>query len=300
MSPTRRPAATTARVGAQAKLNLFLRILAREASGYHGLETLFTRLELADEIIVRVGGEARSIDCGVADVGPPASNLAFRAAMLYAEATGWPRGFDITVEKRIPIGGGLGGGSADAGAVLRALDAMAPNPVGPGALAGIAARLGADVPFVTSDAPLALAWGRGERTLALPALPEREIGLVCFPFGVSSAEAFGWVAEARAGQPRVPIARRLDIGTLTSWNGVAGLAGNDFEREVGGRHPEIAGVLEAARTRGALMAELTGSGSTVFVVPREAEELGELPLPSGAVLVRTRTAASVEDVRVTG
>jgi 4-diphosphocytidyl-2-C-methyl-D-erythritol kinase len=289
-----------ARVRAQAKLNLFLRILAREATGYHGLETLFTRLELADEITVRVGGEARSIDCGVADVGPPASNLAFRGATTYAEATGWPHGFDITVEKRIPIGGGLGGGSADAGAVLRALDALAPNPVGPEALAGIAARLGADVPFVTSDAPLALAWGRGDRMVALPPLPAREIGLVCFPFGVSSAEAFGWVAEARRTQPAAAVGRLLDIETLTSWNGVARLAGNDFEREVAGRHPEIAGVLEAARAGGALIAELTGSGSTVFVVGGDAEELGAVPLPSGAVLVRTRTAASVEDVRLTG
>ena len=300
MSPTRRPAATTARVRAQAKVNLFLRILARDASGYHGLETLFTRLELADEITVRVGGEARAIDCGPADVGPSPSNLAFRAAATYAEVTGWPRGFDITVEKRIPIGGGLGGGSADAGAVLRALDAMAPNPVGPDALAAIGARLGADVPFVTSDASLALAWGRGDRMVALPALPGREIGLVCFPFGVSSAEAFAWVAESRAGQPMPSIGRPLSIDALTTWKGVASLAGNDFEREVAGRHPEIADVLEAARARGAVIAELTGSGSTVFVVVREGEELGELPLPSGAVLVRTRTAASVEDVRLTG
>ena len=300
MSPAKHPSAGTARVRAQAKVNLFLRILAREASGYHGLETLFARIDLADEITIRTDGVSRSIHCGSADVGPQASNLAFRAATAYAEATGWPRGFDITLEKRIPIGGGLGGGSADAGAVLRALDAMAPAPVGDGGLANIAAQLGADVPFLASDAPLALAWGRGDRMLALPPLPVREIGLVCFPFGVSSAEAFGWVAASRAGQPSASVARPLSIEALTTWDGVAGLAGNDFEGEVAAHHPEIAEVLEGARARGALIAELTGSGSTVVVVPRHAGELSGLPLPSGAVLVRTRTAASVEDVGLTG
>ncbi len=301
MSPEGRnaPAGTTARIRAQAKVNLFLRILAREASGYHGLETLFARLDLADEITVRVGGVTRAIDCGSADVGPAASNLAFRAAAAYADATGWPRGFEIIIEKRIPIGGGLGGGSADAGAVLRALDAMAPAPVGAEALLGMAARLGADVPFLTTDATLALAWGRGERMLALSPLPERELGLVCFPFGVSSADAFGWVAAVRGGQGPGPLGTPLTCENLTSWAGVGRLAGNDFEREVGARHPPILEVLEAARAGGALLAQLTGSGSTVVVVPGSDGDLSRLPVPSGAVLVRTRTVASVEDVRVT-
>ena len=136
--------------------------------------------------------------------------------------------------------------------------------------------------------------------LALPPLPVREIGLVCFPFGVSSAEAFGWVAASRAVNPAPLVARPLSMDALSSWHGVASLAGNDFERDVTERHPEIGDVLETARTRGALIAELSGSGSTVVVVPREAAELSALSVPSGAVLVRTRTVASVEDVRLTG
>lgn len=291
---------TTARVRAQAKINLFLRILVREASGYHGLETLFARLELADEITVRVGGHERSADCRGADVGPAESNLAFRAAAAYADATGWPKGFAIEIDKRIPIGGGLGGGSADAGAVLRALNALAPAAAAPEALLVIAGRIGADVPFLTAEAPLALAWGRGDRLLALPALPAREVGLVCFPFGVSSAAAFGWVAESRMGSPDGAPASLLSHSGLESWEAVSALAGNDFEEEVGRRNPSIAEVLVAARSRRPLVAALTGSGSTVVIVPRTGADLGDIPLPSGATLLRTRTAVSVEDVRLTG
>ena len=289
----------TAQVRAQAKVNLFLRILAREQSGYHGLETLFARIDLSDEVTVRVGGTARSVDCGSADVGPPNANLAFRAACAYAASTGWPRGFEITIEKRIPIGGGLGGGSADAGAVLRALDTLAPAPVGADTLLAMAGALGADVPFLTTDAPLALAWGRGERMLALPALEPREIGLVCFPFGVSSREAFGWVAASRVGVTEVPPAA-LSLDLLSSWEGVAALARNDFEEEVGSRHPPVASALTAARAHDSLLAGLTGSGATVVIVPRSGAAMAGLPLPPGAVLLRTRTAASVEDVRVMG
>src|SRR6188472_3643240 len=133
-----------ARVAAQAKINLRLRILAREESGYHQIETLFLRLMLADDVVVRIIDGARSLDTtGAVDprqLGPVERNLAWRAATAYADATGWPAGFAIELTKEIPIGGGLGGGSADAGAVLRALDALAPTPIGEPALLAIAAR----------------------------------------------------------------------------------------------------------------------------------------------------------------
>ena len=140
-----------AHVVAQAKVNLFLRILAREASGHHQLETLFQRLELGDDVRVRVGVPGRSLDCGGADdLGPTARNLAWRAAQVYHEATGWPDGWAIEIEKRIPVGGGLGGGSADAGAVLRCLNALAPRPLSAGGLLALAAPLGAAVPFLAT------------------------------------------------------------------------------------------------------------------------------------------------------
>jgi 4-diphosphocytidyl-2-C-methyl-D-erythritol kinase len=166
-----------ARVSAQAKINLILRVLAREASGYHSIESVFLRLDLADQVTVRIA-PGRTLDCHgatlpTAGLGPMERNLAFRAAVAYAEAVGWPSGFSIDVDKRIPVGAGLGGGSADAGAVLRALDALSPTPLG-SRLVELATPLGADVPFMTIDSPMALAWGRGERLFPLHALDRAE------------------------------------------------------------------------------------------------------------------------------
>ena len=190
----------TARVEAQAKINLFLRILSREPSGYHQLETLFQRIALADSVTVRTGGSGRSLDCRGADTGPVEENLAWRAAMAFADAGGGPANFQIEIEKRIPVGGGLGGGSADAAAVLRALNALAERPLDDTALTAIAFSLGADVPYLVSTHALALGSGRGEKLFPLGALPARDVLLAVPPFGVSSADAFGWYDAQKASR----------------------------------------------------------------------------------------------------
>jgi len=303
------PRAHAARVAAQAKVNLRLRILARETSGYHQLETLFLRLALADDMLVHATVGARSLDvAGEVDprqLGPTERNLAWRAANAYAAATGWPAGFAIELTKRIPVGGGLGGGSADAGAVLRALDAMAPAPVGEPALLAIAARLGADVPFLASTSAFALAWGRGERLLTLAAPDEREILLVLPPFAVSTAEAYGWLAAVRESGGRHNAADsaidRLEAGTLADWTTIARLATNDFEPVVAARHPAVGSVLQRLRALGCAPAMLSGSGSTIFgVLPRAArvdvprfESAYGGPAPK---VVLTHSATAVEPV----
>src|SRR6478672_1553650 len=220
-----RPSGTTARTVAHAKVNLFLRVLAREGNGYHQLETLFCRLELGDDVTVHVGVDGRSLDCAgdalpPAGLGPVERNLAWRAAVAFAEATGWPNAWSIEIAKRIPVGGGLGGGSADAGAVLRCLNAMSPSPVHDHELLALAAPLGADVSFLSTRASLALGWGRGERLLALPALPSRAAHLVCFPFGVATRDAYGWL-DAEEGVADTARASAIDVQELASWSGVA-------------------------------------------------------------------------------
>src|SRR5205814_8031972 len=135
------------------------------------------RIDLADDVVVRVGKPGRALDTHGAELGPVEKNLAYRAALAYEAATGWPDNFAIEITKRIPVGGGLGGGSADAGAVLRALDALAPHPLG-SRLAALGAELGADVPFMSLESPLALAWSRGERLFALPPRPGSPIVIV--------------------------------------------------------------------------------------------------------------------------
>jgi len=276
VTPVGVPRALAARVAAQAKVNLRLHILAREDSGYHQLETLFLRLALADDLLVRATDGARSLDiAGDIDprlLGAVERNLAWRAAVAYASATGWPSGFAIELTKRIPVGGGLGGGSADAGAVLRALNAMAPSPIGEPALLALASRLGADVGFLASASAYALAWGRGERLLSLAAPEERELLLVLPPFAVNTAEAYGWLAAARATAAVATDGTGvLNVATLGDWATIARLATNDFEPVVARRHPMIERVLSRLRELGCAPAMMSGSGSSLFgVLPRDA------------------------------
>jgi 4-diphosphocytidyl-2-C-methyl-D-erythritol kinase len=297
-----RPRAVEARVLAQAKINLFLRVLGREVDGYHSIETLFLRLELADVVRIRVGdGDERGIHCHgstyPADgLGPPEGNLTYRAAVAYAEATGWPRSFAIDVEKNIPVGGGLGGGSADAAAVLRALDAMAPYSAGTDAITRIAGRLGADVPFLASDSVCALAWGRGERMLDLRPPPQRQVELLVPAFAVSTRWAYEQLAATWGDFKAQPALRRL--GELSSWERLETLAVNDLEPVVSARHPEIPACVIALRGRGARIAMMSGSGSTAFgIFDRWSDAVSDV---AGAVTsLRTRTANRVVGVELT-
>src|SRR2546430_11101933 len=227
-----------ARVTAQAKINLRLKILAREEEGYHSIETIFARIDLADDVVIRVGQQGRSIDSHGANLGPVEKNLAYRAALAYEAATGWPDTFAIEITKRIPVGGGLGGGSADAGAVLRALNALAPHPVSDPELLRIALTLGADVPYLTTTEPFVLAWGRGERMLSLPALPERTVLLVLPGFAISTTEAYEWIASSRPAD--VPTPRLVTVPELTSWETLQPHVVNDFEQVACERQPQIA------------------------------------------------------------
>jgi len=297
-----RPSGTTARTVAQAKVNLFLRVLAREADGYHQIETLFSRLELGDDVAVRVGVGGRSLDCtGDAlppeGLGPVEGNLAWRAAVMYAEATGWPNDWAIEITKRIPVGGGLGGGSADAGAVLRCLNRLSPSPASDDELVALAAPLGADVPFLTTGDPLALGWGRGERLLALPPLPGRAVTLVCFPFGVPTPDAYRWLDARETVTPRR--GARVSVESLTTWAGIARLAHNDFETVVAPRYPEIERTLDELRSRSAgdhdpaAFTLLAGSGATVFAVSDSPPQAMTTPHGTSVRLVHTRTASRV-------
>lgn len=262
-----------ARVQAWAKVNLDLRILAREASGFHQLETIFQRISLCDEVEVQVApGSGIALRCTPGVDVPDERNLAWRAAAAYREGAGWPdasHGIAITLDKRIPTGAGLGGGSADAGAVLRALNALNPTPLSQQALLGIATTLGADVPFLTTDAALALAWGRGERLLALPALPARRLELATFTDGVNTAAAYGALAAARAdGSVAAHGGAVHTIAALRDWTALATMSCNDFESPVFALRPDVARVHAAWRAAapGALV-RMSGSGATVFAVP---------------------------------
>ena len=301
--------ASIARTVAQAKVNLFLRVLAREASGYHQLETLFCRLDLGDDVVVRTNVRGRSLDCTgqvipPEGLGPVEWNLAWRAATAYAEAAGWPNDFAIEIEKRIPVGGGLGGGSSNAGAVLRCLKALAPSPLSEHDLLTLAAPLGADVPFLTGESSLALAWGRGERMLAIEALGPRTVTLICFPFGVSTRDAYTWLDEAR-GDAR-PTPNVIHRSQLASWAAIAQIAHNDFSDVVVPKVQAISTAVACLRSAATSCGEhtivlLAGSGATVFMVADAPDASASNRLTMSGVqhrAVHTRTAHRVVDVEV--
>lgn len=291
--------ARAARAAAQAKINLRLHVLSRESSGYHQIETVFQRIDLADEVTLRLDRPGRSIDCTgdtipEGGLGPAEQNLAYRAAVAYQDAAGWPAGFAIEIVKRIPVGGGLGGGSADAGAVLRILEALAPRPMGVRVLE-LAAHLGADVPFMATETPVAFAWGRGERMLGLTPLPRRRVQLLVPPFGVSTSDAYRWLDESR---PEYELSGALlPAAALLSWAEVEEVAENDFEGVVEAHLPAITGFRKAFERAQARIAMLAGSGSTVFGVFDD----GARGLLGGDVddarLIDTRTSAHVVPVR---
>ncbi len=283
-----------ATVRAQAKLNLWLHVLARETTGYHSIETLFHRLDLADDVTVTLAPAREiSVRCNV-DVGPEESNLAYRAAQLYGSAVGWDAGFSIDIVKRIPVRGGLGGGSADAAATLRAMNALHAEPLPDHVMLMIAARLGADVAFLTTSAPMALAWARGDHMLQLPALPRRNVALLIPEISVSTADAYRWIAESRGDSP-FP-SRVLSLSELDRWP--QGIAPNDFTVPVS-RNTGVRTMMHAIRAlqnAGAELAGMTGSGSTLFGVFGQPPDAESLTKATGCRVILTESAIGVEAV----
>jgi 4-diphosphocytidyl-2-C-methyl-D-erythritol kinase len=252
-------------VAAQAKVNLLLRVLARRPTGYHDIQTVFQRVALADLVTVRTNVSGRSLEMRGLEAIPVHQNLAWQAAQAFALSTGWPEHFSIEIDKHIPVRGGLGGGSADAAAVLRCLNTLAPvsKALAADTMANLAFHLGADVPYLTTELPTAVGSGRGQYLRATAPLPPRHVVLGVPGFGVATAEAFSWYAASVAGTPAPAGPVFLP---LTSWDELAPSAENDLEGPVFARHPGLAQIRGALEGQGAFMARMTGSGSTLFGV----------------------------------
>ncbi|GIX22225.1 MAG: 4-diphosphocytidyl-2-C-methyl-D-erythritol kinase [Gammaproteobacteria bacterium] len=241
---------------APAKINLFLRVVGRRADGYHLLQTQFQFLDLADRVwlAVRRDGHIRRLRPlpGV----PETADLAWRAAAALKEAAGLSLGVDLAVDKRIPMGGGLGGGSSDAATVLRVLNRLWGLDWPRERLAALGLALGADVPvFVFGRA--AWAEGVGERLTARDA-DERPVLVVAPPVAVSTPALFADPALPRDAPPLDPAA--ADPEALE----------NAFEPLVRARHPEIAAAFDWFAARGR-RARLSGSGGCLFVDYPSAE-----------------------------
>ena len=288
---------------APAKVNLELAVLGREESGYHQIRTIFQALTLADHVTVRrIDGEDRTrleiTGVPEGELGPTEENLAFRAAEVFrgalrAKGLGIP-GIGILLEKHVPHGAGLGGGSSDAAAVLRGLNDLTGRALEGSDLMELGARLGSDVPFFVSGASRARGSGRGERILPLEPLPQREILLAAPKEPVSTAWAYGALARYREGQRFHTRRSNLASGS-GGWAATESRAENDFEEALFPLRPELARIKMALIEAGARPALLSGSGSAVFGVFETEELVSEAEqhlrgVDGVAWTIRTRTA----------
>ena len=268
-------------VSAHAKINLFLRVLARNDDGYHSLETVLCLVSLADVLTAeRREGRGVTIDVTGADLGPADRNLAVQAAASVLQATGNRFAIHLTLTKHIPVRAGLGGGSSDAAAAFHAANRLTGDAIPRHELLQFAARLGSDIPFFLTGAPLALAWNRGERMLRLSPLPVAPALLLTPRIPVATKEAYGWVDSAKqSGGGRGAVA--LDLDALSRWGDIGRMAGNDFESPVFGRHGEIRLAFEALVATRPLVCRMSGSGSTLFAIYRMARDRDDAAMMLG-------------------
>ena len=247
-----------------AKLNLTLDILGKREDGYHDLRSVMQQISLCDDLEIDLEtGEDWKIQCDCDGVPCDSSNLAWKAAGVFYKALGKdPGGVTIRITKRIPSQAGLGGGSADAAAVLLALNKHENQPFSADELAALGSKIGSDVPFCVMGGT-ALAEGRGEVLRPLPAMPDCFYCIVMPDFSVSTAQLYAAFDEK--GSPYRPdtagMTAALEQGDLLH---AAGSVGNSFETLVAADHPEIKEMKDAMLDSGALGAAMTGSGSAVF------------------------------------
>ena len=248
---------------APAKINLTLRVTGRRADGYHELATRMQKLELCDLLELRLTGRPGIVcRCDDPDLPVDRSNLAVRAADHFLRAAGNADccGVEIGLGKRIPVAAGLGGGSSDAGAVLRGLNDLLQEPFDEPELIELARPLGADVPFFVHRAAAAVATGIGDVLVETASLRGYFVLLVNPGFAVSTKTVFENYALTTKGKKSKIRGSRIDEGIVFS---PAHLA-NDLEQTSVGRWPIIARIKAVLLQVGAAGALMTGSGPTVF------------------------------------
>src|SRR5262245_7494192 len=266
--------------------------------GYHEVRTVLQSIALHDTLIVASRPGPLTLKCRTAGVPLDNTNLVWRAASALWTAigrAGEPNDIEISIQKQIPVQAGLGGGSANAAAALRALGRLWGN-VPLLALRDVAAGIGADVPYFLAGGT-ALGLGRGEEIYPLVDLPTHWIVVVQPPYGISTAEAYAWYDEDRAAglrEPREP--QMLPV----PWPTRAAQMINDLEPPVVRRHPDIGAVKGLLRESGAVASAMSGSGSALFGLFRSQAAATRVikPLSRGGARVHlTRTLSRAEHER---
>ncbi len=263
---------------AYAKINLGLLVRDKRPDGYHDIETVFHRIDLCDELALEPADEITVVS-DTREVPSDESNLCFKAAVLLQQSLGRRAGVRITLHKNIPVGAGLGGGSADAAGVLRHLPLLWQCSVSEQAVHSIALTLGSDVPYFLRRGS-ALGRGRGE-ILDYFDLDVPYTILLCNPnIHISTAWAYQQVRPSSA--PSTPDLRDLIVAGMHEPKRLVDELRNDFEPAVFKAYPEVLQLKETMVRGGAEFASLSGSGSSVY---------GFFTTPDRAQAVSSRCAA---------
>ena len=273
----------TIRREANAKVNLFLRVLGHREDGYHELQSLVVPISLADSVSVRAASSLRvkvhEEPARSGDVPVGGLNLSLVAALAVADRCPDAGGALIEIDKRIPVAAGLGGGSADAAATLDAVNELWGCGLDLAALAELGERIGSDVPAMLARAPV-LMTGRGER-LEPVQVASFDWVLVRAGFGVRSPDAYRWWDEA-GGSTNADLGATSDRGPLLAAaaagdaEALGPLLFNDLEAPVIARHPAIGEARKRLLAAGALGAVMSGSGSSVVGLARDRAHAEEL------------------------
>jgi len=260
---------------APAKINLYLKVTGRRADGYHTLDTLMQKVSLCDELELRLCKRGIHLCCPGGEGLESCDNLVYRAAELFLQTVGLQRtgathGVEISLKKNIPVAAGLGGGSSDAAATLKGLDALLGCGCSSEELAAMGLRLGADVPFFLADASAAIAKGIGEILTPVDPLVGYDILLVNPGFPVSTQ----WVYQTFALTKKENASNLQDFqqevnGCSLPSGFVEGKAQlramrNDLEAVTASRYPEIGKLKNVMAASGAAATLMSGSGPTVF------------------------------------
>lgn len=256
-----------------AKINLSLRVLGRRSDGYHELRTIFQTITLHDRITFRALDSSKlELECDAADVPADDSNLVLRAANLLRARFPAERGARIRLEKSIPAGGGLGGGSSNAAVALIGLARLWRIETTRDELAELGARLGADVPFFFTGG-CALGTGRGTEVASLPNAPRESLLIITPRVKISTADAYKALNAPALTKEFAPVNLLISREEADFSVALPTAHVNDFEPVIFQQHPEIERARDALLRAGARDASLSGSGSSVFGVFESESEV---------------------------
>lgn len=256
---------------AYAKINLTLDVLGKREDGYHDLKSVMQTISLRDDVEIDIGtGKPWVLTCDKEGIPCDERNLAWKAAKLYCDTMGKdPDGIEIRITKRIPSQAGLAGGSADAAAVLRALNHHYGEPLSIWALAELGAKIGSDVPFCVVGGTM-MCEGRGERMRKLPDMPKCVFVVVKPEFSIATPELFHKIdSEPIGARPdHQAVESALLAGDLDR---LSGLLCNVFDPVVTHDHLELNYIKSIFNAYGSIGQQMTGSGSAVYAIVKEFE-----------------------------